>query len=373
MIYQNISNKIAARFIQVIMISAIVFMLLFSGILESQGSAGNWSSAGEAKNNKVWTVNFSGNVDSATVDNTKIYVTDSEGNKIKNISLMVKDKSIFVSPDENFRYQQGDYNLHIASGIKSSEGEALAQEVNMPFTILGGNFFTFEDEALPAAVVGIDYATHLGGSSSNNSADWAISSGTLPPGLVLNSRTGEIKGVPGKKGRYDFTVKKGNSESKNTHIVVLANGFAEPSLAQIDVDAAGQPQLPTTVEISYPDSSSAEIEVFWNAVDTSNTGEQTVTGKLGGTDYTVNGTVKVSYIEDINIEHFTYLNTCVHTVVLTIQSDVYSADLNDKKMHYEGDNTFSMATTTLKSEDIAIISLFDRYGQHLENRTIEVE
>jgi len=42
--------------------------------------------------------------------------------------------------------------------------------------------------------------------------DWTISSGELPPGLVLNHFTGIISGIPKKPGTFTFTVNLRDSD-----------------------------------------------------------------------------------------------------------------------------------------------------------------
>ena len=58
------------------------------------------------------------------------------------------------------------------------------------------------------AVVGTPYsgAFGLAGQTSGLTVTWAVTSGTLPPGLTLNRSTGAISGTPSEQGSFTFTV-----------------------------------------------------------------------------------------------------------------------------------------------------------------------
>lgn len=61
--------------------------------------------------------------------------------------------------------------------------------------------------ALPNGTVGISYSQSLTASGGTPPySNWSISSGTLPPGLALNTSTGLIGGVPAASGTYSFSV-----------------------------------------------------------------------------------------------------------------------------------------------------------------------
>jgi hypothetical protein len=70
---------------------------------------------------------------------------------------------------------------------------------------------------LPAGQVGSYYDTYLQASSCYPDFQWALISGSLPPGLTGNPFTGEIYGTPITNGTFNFTVQvtDGNSAMTN--------------------------------------------------------------------------------------------------------------------------------------------------------------
>jgi Putative Ig domain/Fibronectin type III domain len=60
---------------------------------------------------------------------------------------------------------------------------------------------------LPSGRVNIDYSQQLAASGGRIPYTWALATGTLPPGLTLDTETGVISGKPAATGTYAFTVK----------------------------------------------------------------------------------------------------------------------------------------------------------------------
>lgn len=65
--------------------------------------------------------------------------------------------------------------------------------------------------ALPAGVVGTAYTQALT-STGTAPFTWSISSGTLPPGLTIDTGTGTLSGTPTIAGTYNFTVQSRDSD-----------------------------------------------------------------------------------------------------------------------------------------------------------------
>jgi Putative Ig domain len=60
--------------------------------------------------------------------------------------------------------------------------------------------------SLPDGSVGIPYSALLLGIGGFMPYTWAVISGSLPPGLTLNSSTGNISGIPTTPGTFTFTI-----------------------------------------------------------------------------------------------------------------------------------------------------------------------
>jgi putative Ig domain-containing protein len=63
------------------------------------------------------------------------------------------------------------------------------------------------------ATMGTAYASAVQVSGGTPPYTWSVSAGQLPPGLALNSLTGNISGIPTTSGAYSFTVKVTDSSS----------------------------------------------------------------------------------------------------------------------------------------------------------------
>lgn len=78
--------------------------------------------------------------------------------------------------------------------------------------------------SLPNATVNTPYNALLAANGGVTPYSWSILSGSLPTGLSLNGSTGQISGVPGAAGLYNFTVKvtdaQNNTAAQNLAVVV---------------------------------------------------------------------------------------------------------------------------------------------------------
>lgn len=67
--------------------------------------------------------------------------------------------------------------------------------------------FVFPTNALPAAAVGIPFTNVFVATGGIPDYDWDIVSGTLPPGLTLDSFSGALAGTPTTNGVFNFTAR----------------------------------------------------------------------------------------------------------------------------------------------------------------------
>ena len=80
-------------------------------------------------------------------------------------------------------------------------------------SIVVGATLTITTTSLPGGSVGTAYSATLQASGGAQPYTWSVSSGTLPPGLTLNSSSGVISGTPTATGTSNFTIQVADSES----------------------------------------------------------------------------------------------------------------------------------------------------------------
>jgi hypothetical protein len=70
----------------------------------------------------------------------------------------------------------------------------------------GGSGYPSYNLTLPDGTVGVPYTVEITTYGGTPPYNWAISAGTLPPGLSLSASTGTVSGTPTTTGTYNFTV-----------------------------------------------------------------------------------------------------------------------------------------------------------------------
>jgi putative Ig domain-containing protein/ASPM-SPD-2-Hydin domain-containing protein len=98
--------------------------------------------------------------------------------------------------------------------------------------------------SLPDPEVQASYSVTLTASGGMAPYVWSISSGSLPPGLTLDSSTGVISGIPTSTGSYAFTVEVSDPPSAPQKSSRNLNAKVQPKL-QITTNnlPSGQPQV----------------------------------------------------------------------------------------------------------------------------------
>jgi hypothetical protein len=97
------------------------------------------------------------------------------------------------------------------------------------------------------ATVGTPYSEKLAATGGTAPYTYAITSGTLPPGLTLNTSTGVISGTPTTAGSYTFTSTVTDSLGKTDYASCTINVIAPPLDLQCGTCGAGK----ATVGIAY--------------------------------------------------------------------------------------------------------------------------
>ncbi|MCL1875799.1 MAG: putative Ig domain-containing protein [Synergistaceae bacterium] len=86
---------------------------------------------------------------------------------------------------------------------------------------LNSDVITITTPALPKSNVGIAYSATLRAFGSSP-ITWSLESGSLPPGLSLNTNTGVISGIPTAADTYNFAVKASNAVAVDTAKLSIA-------------------------------------------------------------------------------------------------------------------------------------------------------
>ncbi|WP_429941225.1 putative Ig domain-containing protein [Agrobacterium vitis] len=154
--------------------------------------------------------------------------------------------------------------------------------------------FTFSPAsgALTAATVGTAYSETITASGGTSPYTYAVTSGTLPAGLSLNTSTGEISGTPTTAGSASFTISATDANSATSsasYSLAVAAGL--PGAPTIGTATAGNAQA--TVSFTAPASNGGAAITSYTvtaspggATATGSASPITVTGLTNGTAYT---------------------------------------------------------------------------------------
>lgn len=99
---------------------------------------------------------------------------------------------------------KGPQAVVVATGIQEAT-------LNNAFTIAGQPLQITTASPLPAATVGVSYSEALAAAGGTAPYTWAVTAGSLPAGLSLNSGTGLISGQPTAAGASNFTIQVSDS------------------------------------------------------------------------------------------------------------------------------------------------------------------
>ncbi|MVA23104.1 putative Ig domain-containing protein [Agrobacterium vitis] len=154
--------------------------------------------------------------------------------------------------------------------------------------------FTFSPASgsLTAATVGTAYSETITASGGTSPYTYAVTSGTLPAGLSLNTTTGEISGTPTTAGSASFTISATDANSATSsasYSLAVAAGL--PGAPTIGTATAGNSQA--TVSFTAPASNGGAAITSYTvtaspggATASGSASPITVTGLTNGTAYT---------------------------------------------------------------------------------------
>lgn len=241
------------------------------------------------------------------------------------------------------------------------------------------SFLAVAAKELNNGVLKSEYTEKIEARNGREPYQFKRKSGSIPTGLKFNEATGELTGIPTRAGDYTFTIQVidavGNTANRQFNIKIIdSNIISVEKLNAVNVKQGETPILPTQVTVTYKDKTTGKENVTWEPVDTSVLGEVTAKGTIGDTGFTVNMTVNVvskNYINSITVGFFEMLN--IHTIVVDTTADVYTVTVNNLPAHYEGNDQFSLASTTFTEGVNATIRLYDKYGNLLETKVQKLE
>lgn len=90
--------------------------------------------------------------------------------------------------------------------VQVADAETPAVTASQSYTITVVPTLTITTTSLAAANIGVSYTATLAATGGVTPYTWAVTTGSLPAGLTLNSATGVISGTPSSAGSFTFTV-----------------------------------------------------------------------------------------------------------------------------------------------------------------------
>lgn len=115
----------------IILFTAMLFLLL-----PMQSSlAKEWTFKTTEDVNKGWKIGFNMKLDTTTVSQNNVYVTDGKTTHPTTLQVVDNGKAIEIRP--TISYQPGkQYRIIVSAAIKSTEGKALKSPIEVPFEVV---------------------------------------------------------------------------------------------------------------------------------------------------------------------------------------------------------------------------------------------
>ncbi|WP_405092938.1 putative Ig domain-containing protein [Micromonospora sp. NBC_01392] len=118
------------------------------------------------------------------------------------------------------------YRFTVAARTAAGTGP----ESPLSFAAIANVSPTLTFNAPTVGAVGVAYVANLGVSHGLPPFTWSLSSGSLPPGLTLNTTTGTLSGVPTTAGQYPFVVRVVDAAANQASRLVTLEIRQAPSL-----------------------------------------------------------------------------------------------------------------------------------------------
>ena len=99
----------------------------------------------------------------------------------------------------------GTYPFTVTLSDSGQPRQTVTERYTLTILKLSSEQWSVEPLDQTQATVGIRYSGSLA-ATNGVTVTWAVTAGSLPPGLTLNSATGTITGTPTERGGYNFTI-----------------------------------------------------------------------------------------------------------------------------------------------------------------------
>ena len=250
-----------------------------------------------------------------------------------------------------------------------------AQQILDFITGKRSNFLAVKAKELNSAVLNNEYTASLEGIHGREPYKYTKVSGYLPTGITsINATTGELTGKPTKAGTYSFTIRVTDALDRTADRQFTIEVIDSPiksveAVPPVNVKLNKKPILPTEVTVSYTDKTTGKEKVVWDQVDTTKLGKFIVKGTVGNSGFRISVEVNVvnqDYIYNTKIGYTPFLN--IHTIELNVSPSVYNVTINNLAANYDGNNAFSLITTSFVKDTTVVIRLYDRFGNILETK-----
>ena len=192
--------------------------------------------------------------------------------------------------------------------IQAQDSSSPVQTATHKYTIAvstsntgSGSSVSITTTSMPDAIVGTSYSKTLGVSGGTSPYTWGIVSGSLPPGLSLNSSTGMVSGTPAQQGSANFTVQVSDSAQQTAQTALSITVSTGTNNTALVITTTSLPAAQVSVAYSATlTASNGTAPYTWSLA--SNSGPLPPGLTLSGTTGTISGTPTTANIYNFTVQ-----------------------------------------------------------------------